>query len=264
MPKVSIEIAGLAMAVQPKSGSPYILLPDARAAGGPEHSAVLLVEDHSGLIGAPDFAVTSAGDDTEFAGYFLRGDVIVEGNEKPEADFTNVMELREIADASRLLPPEQLPITARVRLDNCKLSGHGSVAKLDFVYMEAGNAKYVYGGKDKPDFRPRVARGNVSLGTIAKLFKITFSSIDGARRVVTIDATNLKKDIVISNLTAGVAQGTPHFGTYYELMSDVKRRPRPEREGLAQQHHSRQMTAVGHLDDFPDNPDECRFGYFAE
>jgi hypothetical protein len=244
------------------------LFPDARCVGGPAHSAVLLVDDHSGLIGTPDFVVTLPGAEVEYAGWFLRGEVQIEGNQRASSLAAGgLMDLKEIAAATELLAPDRLPITSRVRLNKCVLKSSGQSTPLDFAFDVGGKKNYVYGKGQKPRYRSTKSRGLISLGEIKDSFKIVCPAADGSQQVITIAAAGKKgekRKIVLSNLAAGAAQAAHHFDTYYELMRDPQRRPVPERKGFDVSSKVVITRDGPVITDWPDNPDECRFGFFEE
>jgi len=255
MAQVYVEFAGLVVAVLPPAKDLIdVLLLDARAAGGPQHSAVMLVRDVVGLKGSPDFTITRpSGDVTaqdEYAGWILRGSVEFAGNFAPFAapDLAQTMDLKHIGAARRLLPANQRPVTASVRLTRGKLMSSGVSGLFDFHYNENDR---VYGRCNEVELTDRV---KCDLGNVDAPFQVSFQGLDGTRTVVTIPET-VGEPILISNLASGSAQLTHHFGAYYMIADNLRQpsiRSYPER------------CAEVRIWDFPDNPDECRSGKYEE
>lgn len=251
---VKIEFAGLVVAVVPSAPTLVnVALLDARSVGGPDHSAVMLVLDHEGLKGVPDFTITSrsAGAGTEvgeYAGWFLRGDVTFAGDfaafQAPRLDKT--MDLKKVADATGLAPPNQRSISATVLLDAGQLTSGGFEALFDFKHDPGTGEERIY--NQAITLSDRLI---CDLGDVTQPFKVSFTGKDGRHCVVTI-ADTVKEPIVISNLVGGAGNTTAHFEAYYELAPGT-RKPwivRYLADGTVMQF------------DWPDNPDECRTAKF--
>ena len=253
MAKVFVEFAGLTIALVAKDKkSASVVLPDARAVGGPEHAAVLLIKDVSGLKGAPDFTVTRPSDNTrltaEYAGWFLRGDVVFSGAlDAFAADVSQTMDVRLIANAKNLVPVDQRPVTAQVSINYGKLGPSGVPLLFDFHYKELGVEKRVYGPGKEVTLTERMLW---DLGNLAVPFKISFMSPDGKHTVLTVPET-VGEPLIISNLSGGAVKANPHFEALY-VFGDGDRTP-----GI-----KRYKVRGGAAEDIPDNPDECRAGFF--
>ena len=268
MAKVSVEFAGLTIALVPdgkKSAS--VVLPDARAVGGPEHAAVLLIKDVSGLKGKPDFTVTGGSDGTvltaEYAGWFLRGDVAFSGSfdkfAEPVLDKT--MDVKKVADAKTLVPKNQRPATAQVLIDKGKLFSSGVPFLFDFLFKVGNDEGRVYGPGKEVRLTERMTW---DLGDLKAPFKISFTSRDGTNTVLTVPEAEKEKDeadkpliLIISNLVGGSVKANPHFDAFYSFCADGKRTPRIQR-------YKKEKDDQIVIDDIPDNPDECRAGFFQE
>ncbi|MDP1572153.1 MAG: hypothetical protein Q8L86_19320 [Vicinamibacterales bacterium] len=249
-----IEFAGLCLIVPREenggtTGADVALL-SARAVGGPEHSAVLLVLDHEGLRGTPHFTVTRGGSTSEYAGWFLRGDVKFVGDlggwEAPEID--SLGKLRYIAKATKLVSEDVRPVTATVHLTHGRLeSKEIAKLKIDYEWVEYDEDNMGKECRLYQEYRSEADRALWTLSCGRFPVQISFLSADGGREAVSV-AKPLDEPIVISNLSAGAASSRGHFEIYYEMV-DAKRRPAVVRGP---------SPAAGLGGDPPANPDECR------
>jgi hypothetical protein len=262
MPQVSIEFAGLVVAVVPPSKDRVdVLLLDARAVGGPPHSAVMLVKDVPGLMGSPDFTITrpashAAGkkDTQEYAGWIIRGDLHFSGNLPAFSppDLSKTMDLKKVGDATALVPVNLRPVSATIKLTNGLLKSSGRAELFDFPYIDGHQEKRVYEKCNEVELTDRLT---CDLGDLTTPIRVSFRGTDGAQTIVTIPASDeLDEPIIISNLVAGSTQAGQHFDAYYTLANN-KRTPRIKR-------YKRKCEDIAW--DFPDNPDECRAAKFEE
>ena len=253
--KVKIEFAGLVLAIVSSDKKQVSMtLLDSTSVGGPKHSPVLLIKDHEGLRGAPDFTVTMASDGVkpgdEFAGWILSGEVQVSGTDAAPLTLNlgKTGDLKKVAGATVLAPSNERPISAMVTLTSGDVTSSGVEGKFDFEFVDAAGAKQrVYGSA-----QALTDRVTCDL-TASKPFRIRFDSPSG-RRVVTV-AQDVGSPIIISNLVAGSGKATPHFDVYFEVPGDGTRQPTIKR-----------VLASGALPqtDPPDNPDECRLMMFEQ
>lgn len=242
---VEFEFVGLCLAVVSKKTSIVeICLLDATAVGGPEHSATLVVPDHPGLMGVPDFVVADASH--EFAGWALAGQFSIGGridSTGSAIDLSKTADLHTIAETSAV--SVDAPVRARCALPRGLLKSSGSEHDFNFYYddpLKGETAVY-------PRPVKLVDRLALTLKVDGPLrFRIPRAS--GGERLIVISKPEelpASSPIRIANITAGVAKGAPHFEVYYEAVASPSRHPKirrivPKKQGA----------------DIPDNPDECR------
>lgn len=241
---VQIEFVGLCLAVVSQNAGVEVWMLDATAVGGPEHSATLVVPDHPGLTGVPDFVVADA--NHEFAGWTLAGEFGIGGRIDPAnraVDLAQTANLAEIAQVASVRG--DAPVRARCRLPEGRLESTGKALSFNFYYADPKSG-------DTPVYENPVTltdRLALSLRVDGPL-RFRLPRAYGGDRAVIIgkpEKLPLNIPIRIANVTAGVAKGAPHFEVYYEAVADPSRRPK-----------IRRITPVKPGTDIPDNPDECR------
>lgn len=279
MPVIFIEFAGLCIGVNEPTRT-RLLLPHTRSVGGPEHTPVLLIRDHVGLVGTPHFTVTLGKRLEEYAGWYIGGRVRLFGlnqkyelpdqSEPTETKYPTwrsvkyLANLGEIADARELQDLELLPLAAEMSLEHGVLIpvGFNDVLRYNYEYEEKDRKgdkikktkKNVYQAP-----RLRADRAALRIPKVTAPFKISFTGPQGIPEIVTVNHT-VKSRIVVSNLTAASAQAVSHMDTYYECVKGT-RRPKVV-QYLPVKPKGYRKKGPEEKDDYPYNPDECIFMWF--
>jgi hypothetical protein len=242
---INIEFAGLSILVLNESPNyARVLLPHTQTVAGPQHWPILLVPDRSGVRGAADFAITLPGSPDEYAGWHIRGELTLEGENLPKFEPPAVDELIDLANVAQSKTlAAQPPVAASVKLTAGKLEPRDTKQRYYnfFYYDDKGDRQPVY-----PAFQKLYDRCVCKLVGVCGSMRFAFTGADGRPQKVILPS-DFEGRIVISNLSAASGKQIGHLDAYYECL-DAKRRP--EMKGAADPNGD-----VGR--DEPDNPDEC-------
>lgn len=248
MPQVTVQFAGFIVA---RTDKQELYIPDVSSLGGPKHAPVLLIRDHSGLRGSPDFVVAlPAKPDKsadEYAGWYLTGRVMITGVENKFASSTLVetMDLDKITGAQKLRADR--PTAATIHLDNGTLSSFGEPRFYNFFYNNMADKVY-------PNAISLRDRLSFDLGDMEAPFAITIES-GNQRRTITVNPALVEQPLVITSSSAG-----SRFGSHFEAMADVL--DAPARTVTIVRYESDGTTVAA--TDPPDHEDECYCSKISE
>lgn len=270
---VRIEFAGMCIAAYKQMGptSVSVILPHTRGMGGPSHTPVLLTEDTGKVVGSPHFTVTvPAGmlkkNETEFAGWRLRGEVRLSGDlgaafavdttavnaGDKRKDFKSVgylLPLHTIAGGTALADRQVAPVAATVVIERGTFRSLTIPGVADALQLEAKHTHM------SADTVPVEVIDTLVVGRFAergavefrsdKGFQVTFDAVDGSREVLSVSPRVELTTLVVSNLSS--AQQQPHFGGYLACVDG-------ERHGGVS---IGPIAVVASGEDPPHRPEEC-------